>query len=310
MSFHYKGVYRFCFILVLILSGITRIAGAVEIVVVQSSAIKPYQTALTSFQAALAPFPARGGKTMQPVQYHKIILADISPDTMRRDISRYNPDLVLAIGRKALVAVINFIEIPVFYLLVPDAATLIDGHSNVTGIDMEVAPEIQLKEVKRLLPQVRIIGMLYDPLRDGDFVREAEIQARQQGLEISSSPITSAKDVLQGLKSLAQPVDLLWMLPDLYQTSPMGREALFLFSLERKIPVMTFAPKYLKSGALLVVGFDVRGMGKEAAGLVNKFLNGPSIDKLPPFRTRQVKTTVNEIIRLKFDLEINSGNKP
>jgi putative ABC transport system substrate-binding protein len=115
---------------------------------------------------------------------------------------------------------------------------------------------------------------------------------------------------LDGLKALDPGVDLIWMLPDPYLLSDMGQEALFLFSLEKKIPVMTFAPRYLKDGAVLVVGFDVRAMGREVAGLVRKFLNGTPVSELAPVKTRQIKTKINEKIAAKFGLKINHGDKP
>ncbi len=311
LLFHLKRTYGFCLILVLVFLSITRQSCAVEIAVVQSSALKPYKTALTSFQEALTRLPSRCGKSIQPVQYHNIIISDISgPDVLSREIIRHNPDLILAIGRKALAAVINFTDIPIFYMLAPNAAGLTKGRAGITGIDMDVAPEIQLAAVKRLLPQVKLIGVVYNPAQRATFIREAERAARGLGLSLSVSLIHSDREVLRGLKALDPQVDLLWMLPDVYLFSPMGREALFVFSLERKIPVMTFAPKYLKSGALLAVAFDIKGMGKEAAGLVRRFLNGTPISELPPVKTRQAITGVNKKIADRFGLKINHGDMP
>ena len=282
-------------------------AGAEEIAVMQSSAIKPYQTAVSSFQAALTSRPARWNKSIQPVQYHKIILTDVCDSrTMRLEVFRYNPDLILAVGRKALIEAMNFTDIPIFYILVPGGIDLARGHQNVTGVEMEVAPEQQLKEVRRLLPQVKLVGIVYDGLHRATFVKEAEKAAHDLGLEVSASPIKSPGEVIQGLNALDPAIDLLWLTPDPCLISPMAREAFFLYSLQNKIPILAFAPKYIKSGALLAVTPDVKAIGKEAAELVDKFLNGTSLSKLPPITTRQPAIMINNRIKAKFNLKINS----
>ncbi len=306
LSFSYY-IYRFLFIFTLVFLGAVSSAGAGEIAVMQSSAIKPYQTAISSFQAALTSSPAMGNKSIQSVQYHKIILTDVSDSrTMRLEVFRYNPDLILAVGRRAVIEAMNFTNIPVFYMLVPDAIDLTEGHQNVTGVEMEVAPELQLKEVRRLLPQVKLIGIVYDELHRATFIKEAEKAAHDLGLEISACPIKSPGEVIRGLNALDPAIDLLWLTPDPCLVSPMAREAFFLYSLQNKIPVMAFAPKYFKSGALLAIAPDLKAMGEETAELVDKFLRGVELSQLPPVATRKPDIRVNEKIAAKFNLKINS----
>ncbi len=310
MSPYFNRLYQLCLIPLLVLAGLVRTAGALEIVIVRSSSIAPYQRAVSSFQAELGHSVALGGKTIQPFNYHEILLAgEADRHALRSEIFRFWPDLILAVGGKALSAALDFADIPVFYMLAPDAPSLVAGHRNVTGIDMEVAPERQLREVKRLLPRVKMVGMVYDPARAAQFVREAEEAALGLGLALSARPIHSAREVLPGLKALDPAVDLLWMLPDLYQTSSMGLEALFLFALENRIPVMTFAPRYLASGAMLAVGFDFEGMGGEAAALVAQFLSGTPLEQLPPVKTRRLQVTVNKIKNGLARLTINPGGE-
>ena len=299
------------FILFLILSGITPTARSADIVVVQNARIKPYQTALHSFQAAVATFPGKGGKTIQPVQVSEIYLPDMhGGKSLAREILRRRPDLILAMGRTALVAVKDFQNIPIVYLLTPSVPQPLSRQKNITGVEMKLSAATQLREVRQRLPQVRQIGILYDPRYSADFIREAETAAAQLNLTLISRKIKSSKEVLAGLNDLGSEIDLLWMAPDLTVATPQGVEALFLFAMENRIPILTFADKYLKSGALLSVSFDIRAMGDAAGILAKKILSGTRVEELQPVKGRKVKVMVNEKIAAQLKIKINPEINP
>lgn len=294
-------------ILFLILPGITPTARSADIVVVQSARIRPYQTALHSFQATIATLPGRYGKTIHPVHLSEIYLPDMrGSKSLAREILRRRPDLILAMGGKALTAVKDFQDIPIIYLLAPTAPQFLSWQKNITGVEMKLSAAAQLEEIHRRLPQVKQIGILYDPGYSAGFIKEAETAAAQQGLTLISRGIKSSREVPAGLNDFGSEVDLLWMAPDLTIATPQGVESLFLFAMEKRIPVLTFADKYLKSGALLAVSFDIRAMGDAAGILAKKILSGTRVEELQPVQVKKVKVTVNEKIAAKLKIKINS----
>ncbi|MEA3546616.1 MAG: ABC transporter substrate binding protein [Thermodesulfobacteriota bacterium] len=299
------------FILFLILPGITSTARSADIVVVQNARIKPYQTALRSFQATIATIPGRYGKTIQPVQLSEIYLPDMhGGKSLAREILRRRPDLILAMGKKALAAVKDFQNIPIVYLLTPSVPQSLSRQRNITGVEMKLSAAAQLREVRKRLPQVKQIGILYDPRYSADFIREAETAAAQLDLTLISRRIKSSKEVLAGLNDLGSEIDLLWMAPDLTVATPQGVEALFLFAMENRIPVLTFADKYLKSGALLSVSFDIQAMGDAAAILAKKILSGIKVQEITPVISEKVKITINEKIAAQLKIKINPEITP
>ncbi len=299
------------FILFLILPGITSTARSADIVVVQNARIKPYQTALCSFQATIATIPGRYGKTIQPVQLSEIYLPDMhGGKSLDREILRRRPDLILAMGGKSLAAVKKFQNIPIVYLLAPSVPQSLSRQRNITGVEMKLSAAAQLREVRKRLPQVKQIGILYDPRYSADFLREAETAAAQLDLTLISRRIKSSKEVLAGLNDLGSGIDLLWMAPDLTVATPQGVEALFLFAMENRIPVLTFADKYLKSGALLSVSFDIQAMGDAAGILAKKILSGIRVEKIQPVISEKVKVMVNEKIAARLKIKINPEMTP
>ncbi len=299
------------FILFLILPGITSTARSADIVVVQSARIRPYQTALHSFHTAVATMPGRCVKTIQPVQLSKIYLPDMRDgNSLVREILRRKPDLILALGGKALAAVKNFQDIPIIYLLTPSVPQALSRQRNITGVEMKLPAAAQLEEVRKRLPHVKQIGILYDPRYSADFIREAETAAAQLDLTLISRRIKSSKNILAGLNDLGSEIDLLWMVPDLTVATPQGVEALFLFAMERRIPVLTFADKYLKSGALLAVSFDIRAMGDAAGILAKKILSGIRVEKIQPVICEKVKVMINEKIAAQLKIKINPEVMP
>ena len=295
----------------LILPGVMSTARSTEIVVVQNARIKPYQAALHSFQAAVATFPGKGGKTIQPVCFSEIYLSDIKDGNFpAREIQRHGPDLILAMGGKALNAVKKFQDIPIIYLLTPSAPQALSQQKNITGVEMKLSAADQLRETRRRLPGTKRVGILYDPKHSADFIREAESAAAQLGLTLVSRRISSSKEVLAGLNDLGPDIDLLWMAPDLTVATPQGVEALFLFAMEKRVPVLTFAEKHLKNGALLAVSFDIQAMGEEAGILARKILSGARIKNLQPIKRQKVKVTVNDTIAARLKIKINPGVTP
>jgi putative ABC transport system substrate-binding protein len=106
------------------------------------------------------------------------------------------------------------------------------------------------------------------------------------------------------LEELRGRADLIWLLPDLVVTNPQTLESYFLFSFTNKVPVLAFSEKYLKSGAAVVVTFDLEAMGEQAGGMAARLLLGAAVRDVPPVDISRVKTIVNPTVAGKLQLPI------
>jgi len=282
-------------------------AWAGDIVVLQSARLPAYNDALRGFRCTVERcVSARGPKSIQPhtITFH--VLSEVeSLSGLRQQIIRQRPDLLLVIGSSSLSLVKNMTDIPILYLMVPYPELLVKAQDNITGINLHISAEQQLDALGRTLPQVKTIGLLYDPDRTGMFVKEAENHAKKNNLALVALPVKKSDEVPARLAELINKVDCFWMLPDRTVLTPLTVDSIMLFSLENRIPVLTFSEKYLELGAVLSVSFDPYDMGEQAGELALKVLNNTRISTLPPACVRKVIVCTNDMAAktLGIDLE-------
>lgn len=267
-----------------------------DVVVVQSARLKAYDTALEGFECVLSQdIPARGPKSIQAHTLTSYILSETkSPGQLRKDIVRQHPDLLLVIGSSSLSLVKNITDIPIIYLMVPYPELMIKAQDNITGININVSAEQQLKALLRAIPQTKNVGLLYDQKQTGMIVQEAkEFAALHNDISLVALPVKKSSEVPGQLVKLADKVDCFWMLPDRTVLTPQTVDYIFLFSLENKIPILTFSTKYLDMGAVLSVSFDSYDMGKQAGELAMQILSKEKTGDIPPEKVRKVRVNKN-----------------
>lgn len=206
------------------------------------------------------------------------------------------PDLILAIGIWALQVVVEEVQdIPVVFAMVLNPTTVIGQEArNITGASMNVPIEQQLALMKKVSPQIRRIGVIYDPSKTGFLVRQAERIARDHGVRLVTKAIASPKDSFAALDAMQDEIDALWILPDLTVLAPGSIQYMLLFSFRHKIPVLGLSENQARMGALLGLSFESGwDIGSQAGELANEILSGRSADEIPFTAARKVRLTVN-----------------
>jgi putative ABC transport system substrate-binding protein len=269
-----------------------------DIIVVQSARLPAYNSALQGFASTISKdIPARGLKSIQAHTIISHILSEVeSQNELRQKIIRHRPDLLLVIGSSSLSLVKNIKDIPIIYLMVPYPDLIVSAQDNITGININITAGQQLNALVRTISQIKKIGLLFNPDRSGTFIKEAEDSAEHNSLSLVALPVKTAKEVPGQLAKLRDRIDCFWMLPDSTVVTPQTVDLILLFSLENRIPVLTFSEKYLEMGAVLSVSFDPYDMGKQAGDLALEIVdNNTKVADLPPVRVRKINVRVNHI---------------
>ncbi|MDH5769432.1 MAG: ABC transporter substrate-binding protein, partial [Nitrospirota bacterium] len=223
-----------------------------EVMVVKSFNIKPYNEALKGF------------KSVCDCRIKQFVLSEMEGLDVLKAVRDANPDLILAIGIDALTRVKRIRNIPIVYLMVPNPQNIILDEENITGVSMNIPSEKHLATLRDVLPKIKRVGLLYNPDRTGSFVKKAQLVAREMGIGLIAKEVNSAKEVPKLVNSMKGKINAFWMLPDTTVVTPETTEILLLFSLENKIPVMTFSDKYMEMGALMSLEVDTFDSGKQA----------------------------------------------
>ncbi len=294
---------RLLFLLLIFVLCLADFALGYEVMVVKSTKNqvneRVQQLFLEEFERGV---PRRGTKTIQPHQLLELVVAKGSEEESVSKIESIQPDLILALGKRALKLSLSVPDIPIVHLLVIDPHKLTGDRRGVAGVSLAVPPKAQLDEMSRYLPTLKRVGLVYDPNRSAEMV--AELSSIRPDLEFVALKAKDTASVPGLIQSLDGRVDLLWMLPDLTVTNRKTLESYTLFSIRNKVALLTFSEKLLKSGATMAVTFDLDGVAKQAAELAAKMLT-EGIEQpviLPPL----TKTILNQNMLKKLQISVES----
>lgn len=265
------------------------LAQAYDVLVLQSQRNPAYDEVLSGF--------FRGG---QGISKRLVLLSDYAEVDLVRIVREDRPRMILAVGDAALALARKIRTIPVIALMSLDIHRLKSGQANLTGIGMVATPE----QYCNLLRQMKVhrVGVVYNPARSGWYLRQAEQAAEQAGISLVLREVTTPRDTLSQLASLAGKVDALWMLPDVTAVTRETAEAYFYFSQQHGVPVVAFTASYLGLGAAAVLDIDRAALGRQARGIVDQLLEGGSGDSMSLRFPKGVtlKTNANLLKRLKL----------
>ena len=253
-----------------------------EIAVLKSADIAAYNQAIAGLKAEL---PESSTVTEYDMQ------CDVARGRkLARKIRASDASVVITVGLKAaLVAKLEIVDVPVIYCMVLDPDKY-DLHApNMTGISLQVPIARQLGTMHLVLPNLRQLGVVYDPEKTGPLVDEARRVAKGLGLELIEQQVSSEKGVPAALREIIPRVDALWLIPDSTILTEDSLRFVLSTALDRNVPVIGFSSEFVRNGALVGLSVNSEDVGKQAGALARRILKGQnsvSSSALPPDRVR------------------------
>lgn len=300
------GGYFFLIILSCLTLATCPAARAGQMLIINSAPIKPYQEAIAGFNKGMADINSyRGVISIQPISSTVIDLNKSNAlNTFNQKYQELQVDLVLAVGSRALNAALT-LQAPVVYVMAVNPQTMIKGKSNITGVMLPVEPARQLAAIRAYMPAAKRIGLLVSqggqksPLTKG-----LKAAASGLGLTAISETAESPRAVGKALEALKGKIDLLWLPPDKSILTPASLNVFTLFSVDNHIPLIAFAPKYLRHGALMAIFASPAKMGAQAAELAGRILAGTSPSRIKPEYAKDAEVLINPKIAAKLGVQI------
>lgn len=254
-------------------------AGAYDVVAVKSLNIPPYNEAL------------RGFKNTCGCSVKELPVSEMEPAGILRETGRAGSMTVLAIGRDALEQVKDLGVIPVIYAMVSEPQAIIQGAKNISGVSMDIPFERQLTELLKILPDIKRIGLVYDPVESSPAVQKLTRAAKARGIEVIANKVDRHDAVPAAISLMKRGIDVFWMLPDTTVVTPGAFEFMLMFSFESRVPILTFSKKYAEMGAFMSIQADAFHVGEQAGELFKKRQAGPDAGK--PARADTDKTVLS-----------------
>ena len=262
---------------------------AADVAVVLSSAAQPYQEALQGFQ----------NKTGLEIEVHDIGDDLETGHRLMENLSAKEIRAVLTIGTKATLAGGKLpSSIPLIYTMVINEMQL--PRSSVGGVLIRVGVKTQFELLRRLLPEARRIGVIYNPRYTKDDILEARTVAETFDLELIPVAVENEEQAKSAVAKLTpERVDLIWTVVDKTVLQPVVMSALISHSWEQKLPLIGLSEAHVRSGAFAAFHVTYPDVGQQAADQVRSILEGAQPRMETP---EQVIVFVNAEVQKKLGL--------
>lgn len=267
-------------------------AKAQELPVVKSHNMVPFNQALAGFVDAcddrITEYDLHGSRKME----NQII----------KRIKASKPRLILAIGTLAAQVVKESVsDIPVIFFMVPNPRKYGLEGKNMAGISLDIPVETQFSVYQSLIPNLRTIGVVYDPRKTGAMITRAAAVANTLGLRLVAVPVDSEKALPAALRSMLGKIDALWMVPDDTVVTPESFQFLLLQAFENNLPFLAVSDIFVQVGALASLSPDYTDVGRQGCQLAREINSGrlrlTEVNALPPSK-------INLAINLKTAIKI------
>jgi len=191
------------------------------------------------------------------------------------------PDVIVAITTPASEAAVAATrDIPIVFTTVTDPlkAKLVPAvrhpGGNVTGISDLVPTRPQLDLVKTIVPNLKTLGLLYDPSLPNAVSTAESIKALAPAMGFTTAEATAMglNNVPSAARSLVGRVDAIFVPND--TTVYAAFESVVKVCQDAKVPLFSAERRSVQRGAIGTVGFDFKDMGVRTAAVVDKVLRG------------------------------------
>ena len=164
---------------------------------------------------------------------------------------------------------------------------------SATAVILDMPLEAQFDWLRRMLPDYRTVGVLYNPKENQQRVDAAIRVARERGLKLIARAVEGPQDLPGALDSLSRQIDVLWSMTDAVVISPQTAQPILLFSFRNRIPLVGLSSTWVKAGALYSLDWDYGDIGRQAGELVQRILRGAKPADLPTASPRKLTYAVN-----------------
>lgn len=221
--------------------------------------------------------------------------------TIAKNFASQKKDLILAIATPTAQAAYNATkDIPIVITAVTDpvksglAKSLEKPETNVTGTSDALPIGKQFELLKKLVPNAKKVGMLYNTSEANSEIQvtEAKDAAPKFGLEIVPSGISNVNEIPAALDALLAKVDVLYNPTDNMIASSMP--IIYSKSIAKKIPVIGSEKGQVESGALATSGIDYYKLGYQTGLVAVDILGGKKPQDIAITTLQDTQLVINE----------------
>ncbi|WP_160685085.1 ABC transporter substrate-binding protein [Clostridium sp. C2-6-12] len=220
-------------------------------------------------------------------------------------------DLIFAIATPAVQAAYNSTkDIPIIFTAVTDpvkaevAKDWKSSGTNVTGTSDKVPVDKQIDLLKKLLPNAKTVGVIYNTSETNSVVQVNELKAaaEKQGLAVKEIGVTNVNEINQNLASALGQIDVLYTPTD--NTVASGYALVGKLCVDKNIPIIGAEDAVVTKGGLASIGIDYYKLGKEAGLKAAEVLSGKKPSEVEITTLSDMTFTINTDVAKKLNITI------
>jgi putative ABC transport system substrate-binding protein len=256
------------------------------------------------------------GKTLNLI-YEDAQGSNVTAMQIAKKFVSLKPDLMMPIttpSTQVLVKANEDFSYPIVFAAVTDpvAAGIVKSLEHPGGVitgATDAAPiKRQLEIFKKVLPNLKTLGILYNPGDNSSAtpVKETQALAKEMGITLVEATAFKTADVPGAMQQLAgQKVDAVFVPLDNTVLSAM--DSVLKISFEYKIPVLTSDSNSVSQGALASSGYTHFATGYAAGEIAARVLRGEKPADIPVAFSQDLNVYVNELSAKKLGIKIPPG---
>ncbi len=220
-------------------------------------------------------------------------------------------DLIFAIATPSAQAVANATkDIPSVFTAVTDpvgagiAKDLKSSGSNFTGTSDAVSMEDQIDLLKKLLPNAKNIGVIYNTSEANSVGQVTELKkvAEAKGLTVKEISVTNVNEINQNLASALGSIDVLYTPTD--NTVASGYALVGKLCVDKNVPIIGAEAAVVEKGGLASIGIDYYKLGKDAGYKAAEILSGKKPSDIEITTQKDKTLTINTDVAKKLNITI------
>jgi ABC-type uncharacterized transport system substrate-binding protein len=233
--------------------------------VISSSGAEPYKLATAGFKKTF--------EKLTNAVFFDYMMDDQDQDSLGAEITKRHPGLILAVGSKAFdFAKTKFLNNNIIYCMVLRNEDV--NAPNIAGVDLYIPEEYRLLEIKKILPSVNSLGIIYSESSVRQFEDIQETCAAND-IKLVGVKIDGEGSFSKALDNIKDVIDSFIMVADSTVFSPATIQYLLEESMDKKFPVIGLSSYYTKAGALISFECDYDDVGVVAAKTaMERFFSG------------------------------------
>ncbi len=270
----------------------------VKIFVVKSNNITPYNQAVEGFR--------KQSTTDWVITEYNLRGTLKNSNEMLDKITEAEPDLILAVGAKALAAVTQSkVPQPVLFCASINVTKENFADSNITGVSLTVSPEEQFQAMVSLAPNIKKIGVVLRRENTAVMLKNLPALAKEQNIKLVTLQLENENEIPGRLRTAVGEIDALLMLDDAYIHSKETLEFVIGTTIENDLPFLANSEAFVEAGATFALSPSFFDNGKQTALLTKKILEQNLKPKEVPIRYHEnPDLIINLKIAKKISLDI------